>query len=160
VSRIVINVRETTWVEIRNSSGKAIISQVLNPGEQYNVPNEDGMVLATGNIGGLEFVVDGQPIPPLGNKGDVARGIKLNADAMKPKGKAAAPAAFTTTTQPYNAAATPAQDAAWQAAVRPGAASRQPSATVPAQKYVRPEDRAYKPGSLPGASSGRVGMDE
>ena len=81
--RIIINIKDTTWVEIRNSSGKAIISQVLNPGDEYIVPNEPGLVLATGNIGGLEFIADGAEIPPLGARGDVARGVKLDPDLMK-----------------------------------------------------------------------------
>lgn len=81
--RLVINVRDSAWVEIRNSNGRAILSQVLRSGDQYIVPRESGLVLATGNIGGLEFVVDGDVLPPLGNRGDVRRGITLDPDNLR-----------------------------------------------------------------------------
>lgn len=146
-SRISISVKDNTWVEIRNSSGKAIISQVLNPGESYMVPNEQGLVLATGNIGGLEFIVDGIAIPPLGAKGDVARGVKLDPDAMKPaslRGK-------KVVSQP-NAPAP-----AWQSSIRSMPGSSLPPQPIPVQSArpkLRPEDEAFKPMQIPGASLG------
>lgn len=156
-SRIVIGVKDNTWVEIRNSAGKPIISQVLNPGETYMVPNETGLVLATGNIGGLEFTVDGQVIPALGAKGDVARGIKLDPDAMKPaslKNKLLKPAIPVVPAGTVPAATSP----AWQSAIKPATGSMPPQPTpVQMEKpKLKPEDEAYKPIRIPGASSGTV----
>ncbi len=154
-SRIVIAVKDNTWVEIRNSAGKPIISQVLNPGETYMVPNETGLVLATGNIGGLEFTVDGQIVPALGAKGDVARGIKLDPDAMKPTSlrnkllKPATPVTPAGTAPP-----------AWQSAIKPAPATDsmppQPTPVQMEKPKLKPQDEAYKPIRIPGASSGTV----
>lgn len=84
VERIVIHVRDNAWVEIRNNSGQDLLSQVLSAGARYIVPDEKGLVLATGNIGGLEFVVDGVAIPPLGARGDVRRGVRLEPEILRP----------------------------------------------------------------------------
>ncbi len=142
-ARIVILVRDNTWVEIRNSSGKPLISQVLNPGERYMVPDEQGLVLATGNIGGLEFIVDGERIPPLGNKGDVARGIKLDPGLFSAK-KARTPAG-----RAQSRADRPASDGAWRAAIKPSQQQAMPPQPVP----VQPEEQ---PIAIPGAATGTV----
>jgi cytoskeleton protein RodZ len=158
-SRIVIGVQDNTWVEIRNSAGKPIISQVLNPGETYMVPNETGLVLATGNIGGLEFTVDGQIIPALGAKGDVARGIKLDPDSMKPaslRNKVLKPVVSVTPAGGVPAATSP----AWQSAIKPAPANGtmppQPTPVQMERTRLKPQDEAYKPIRIPGASSGTV----
>ena len=137
-NRIVIDIKDTTWLEIRNASGKAIISRVLNPGDKYLVPNEDGLILATGNIGGLDFIVDGKAVPPLGNQGDVARGIKLDPDAMA--GKSGKPGTAAPMAQPAPAAEVEEQsDAAWQSSIH------QSAPAPPPVRHIDPTDEAYKP---------------
>ncbi len=154
-ARIVIFVRDNTWVEIRNSSGKAIISQVLNPGERYNVPDEQGLVLATGNIGGLDFIIDGQHIAPLGNKGDVARGIKLDPSLFKSKSGKPFPA--RTESQPVKPASAKAtassMDGAWRSAIKP--AEQQQRQAMPPQP-LPVQSNAPEPIPVPGAASGTV----
>jgi cytoskeleton protein RodZ len=167
-ARIVIAIKETTWLEIRNSSGKAIISQVLNPGDKYLVPNEQGLILATGNIGGLQFIVDGRALAPLGDTGAVARGIKLDPDLMKPGAPRAGLPQVATSAVVYQPpvqpqtqvqAASPAPqpvtpamaqpsgtaqgqaNPAWQSAILP-AASAPVSATAPAQTQAQPQPPA------------------
>lgn len=82
-SRIVITVTDSSWVEIKNLMGQAILRQVLKPGDQYMVPDEKGLVMATGNAGGLSITVDGKEIAPLGKLAQVRRNILLDPDAMK-----------------------------------------------------------------------------
>lgn len=82
--RVVINVTDSAWVEIRNEEGKAILSRVLKKGDSYLVPNEPGLVMDTGNIGALEFVVDGQTLAKLGEPGDVRRGVALAPESLRP----------------------------------------------------------------------------
>lgn len=82
-SRIVITVTDSSWVEIKNLMGEAILRQVLKPGDQYSVPNEKGLVMATGNAGGLKVTVDGKEIAPLGRPAQVKRNILLDPDALK-----------------------------------------------------------------------------
>jgi len=83
-SRITINVVDNAWVEIRNAEGKALISRILKKGDSYIVPNEPGMVMDTGNIGALEFTIDGVPGNKLGETGDVKRGVSLDPEKLKP----------------------------------------------------------------------------
>jgi len=81
---VVLHVTDNSWVEIRNSEGKAIISRILKNGDRYIVPDEEGLVMDTGNIGALEFMVGDEKIPPLGELGDVRRHILLSPEALRP----------------------------------------------------------------------------
>lgn len=81
-NRIIIEIKESSWVEIKNASGAAILRQVLKPGDIYLVPNEEGLVMATGNAGGLNIKVDGKEIGKLGETGQIKRKIPLSPDAL------------------------------------------------------------------------------
>lgn len=84
VDTIVINITDTSWVEIRDGAGKTLTSRVFQAGDRYIVPEEgaDKLVLSTGNAGGLLFVVNGEELPKLGEKGDVLRHIDLEPEAL------------------------------------------------------------------------------
>lgn len=78
VDHVRLEIVETSWIEIRNADGKTLISRVFQPGDRYLVPmDEEGLKLSTGNAGGIAFVVNGQELPKLGEKGDVLRHIDL-----------------------------------------------------------------------------------
>lgn len=81
---LVMKLKESAWVEIRDVSGKALLSRILKPGDSYIVPaTVKGLVLDTGNVGALEFTVNGKILAPFGEKGDVRRGIKLEPEFLK-----------------------------------------------------------------------------
>jgi cytoskeleton protein RodZ len=44
---------------------------VLKAGESYRVPDRPGVLMRTGNAGGLEITVDGKPAPPIGPTGAI-----------------------------------------------------------------------------------------
>ncbi|MBU0800925.1 MAG: DUF4115 domain-containing protein, partial [Alphaproteobacteria bacterium] len=88
---LMIRVLETAWVEVRGPDGRALLSRVLKPGDTYTVPPGPEMVLDTGNIGGLEFVLNGNVLPPLGAKGDVRRKISLDPAKLAPMQAGATP---------------------------------------------------------------------
>jgi cytoskeleton protein RodZ len=80
---IIINVKDRSWVEVRDKRGKTILSRILRPGEVFIVPEENyGLRLDTGNAGGLELVVNGQKIPALGRQGDILRGFILDGESI------------------------------------------------------------------------------
>ena len=82
--RIIINVTEKSWVEIRDSEGTRIVSRVLNPGDAYFVPKEaEGLIMTTGNAAGIQVEVDGEILPALGRPGDIRRNIPLDPDSLK-----------------------------------------------------------------------------
>lgn len=81
--RLIVEVISNSWVEIRDERGRVLISRVLKEGDRYIVPPDRQLIMDTGNIGGLQFIVDNEPLPVLGNRGDVMRDIRLNADILK-----------------------------------------------------------------------------
>jgi len=54
---------------------------VLKAGESYRVPDLPGVSMRTGNAGGLEISVDGQPAPSIGPNGAI-RNVLLEPQAL------------------------------------------------------------------------------
>ena len=81
-ARVVLRVREESWVEVKSADEKPILSRVLKPGDVYMAPNEPDLMLTTGNAGGLEIRVDGKEINALGGAGTILRDVPLVADSL------------------------------------------------------------------------------
>lgn len=79
---ITLHVTENSWVEIKDASGKAIVSRMLKKGDQYFVPNRPDLKMSLGNAGGIDIVMDGKTLPPLGKKGEVRRNISLDLKSL------------------------------------------------------------------------------
>lgn len=85
IQRVIINVEDNSWIEVRDAADKVLVSQVLKPGDQFLVPNQEGMLLSTGNAGGITIMLDGKALPKIGNPAQVKRNISLNpSDLLKP----------------------------------------------------------------------------
>ncbi len=80
---IILNIIKSSWVEIKNSDGKIIVSNILEAGEQYFVPNSPGLSMSLGNAANVEIIIDGKALKPLGKDGDVRRDIPLNTAYLK-----------------------------------------------------------------------------
>lgn len=80
---ILLTMIENSWVEIRDGSGKALVSRVLKSGDQYFVPDRPDLTMSIGNAGGVQIEVDGEPIDFLGERGQVRRNISLNTAILK-----------------------------------------------------------------------------
>ena len=76
-------VSEDSWVEIKNSKGEVLLRQVLNPGDKYIVPDEKGLILSTGNAGGITVFIEGKKVGTLGKATEVRRNIKLDPKNFK-----------------------------------------------------------------------------
>lgn len=81
--RVELRATEETWIQVTASDGAAVFTRVLRPGDAYRVPDRAGLSLRTGNAGGLEVVVDGAALGPLGGLGEIRRGIALDPDSLK-----------------------------------------------------------------------------
>lgn len=81
-SRVVLRALRLSWVRVRGPNRQTIYARNLEPGETYRVPPEEGLTLTVGNAGGLEIVVDGRAIPPLGAEGAPRIGVSLDPDAL------------------------------------------------------------------------------
>lgn len=80
---VTLTMIENSWVEIKDDKGKVIVSDVLKTGDQYFVPDNPGLTMSLGNAGGVEIVLDGRVMKPLGKTGDIRRDIPLNTDYLK-----------------------------------------------------------------------------
>lgn len=77
-SKIVLRSSADSWVQILNTDNEVVFSKILQRGETYPVPNQDGLRLDTGNAGGLEILVEGRLLPPIGASGSVRRDVPLD----------------------------------------------------------------------------------
>ncbi len=80
---IILNIVNDCWVEIKDGDGKVIVSNILEKGDQYFVPNSPGLSMSLGNAANVEILVDGRMLKPLGGDGDVRRDIPLNTVYLK-----------------------------------------------------------------------------
>jgi cytoskeleton protein RodZ len=82
-SRIIMRATGAAWVEIRDASkDEILLTRVLYVGDEYHPPSRPGLVLMTGNAGGIEISVDGRKAPSIGPQGSVRRNISLNPSAL------------------------------------------------------------------------------
>jgi cytoskeleton protein RodZ len=82
-SRINLKAIEPTYIQIRDPklprSRAILIARVLNVGESYSPPERPGLVMQTGNAGGLQVEVDGRSLGVMGRSGEVITRIPLDA---------------------------------------------------------------------------------
>jgi len=71
------------WIQVRERpGGPVLVDRVLRPGESWEVPAREGLVMATGNAAELEIVVAGEALG-LGPGGLVRRNIPLDAKQLR-----------------------------------------------------------------------------
>jgi cytoskeleton protein RodZ len=81
-ARVVLRARSDTWVQVQGADNDLLLTRILRPGDVFRVPNRGDLTLVTGNAGGLEVLVDGELMPPLGAEGAVRRDISLSPEAL------------------------------------------------------------------------------
>ncbi|MDB5360485.1 MAG: hypothetical protein JWO51_1782 [Rhodospirillales bacterium] len=114
--RIVVKATGYAWIQVYDGK-ETILTRTMHPGDSYYAPNKAGLIMRTGNAGGLSFVVDGRQLPAIGPTGMVKKKIPLDPQRLisgdlgedvpaTPK-PAAPPAPAATSVQP---ATQPAED--------------------------------------------------
>lgn len=85
-SRISLKAIASVYVQIKDSNlpqGQSVLlARVLSTGDVYNVPDRPGLMMQTGNAGGLEISVDGRVLGPLGKPGEVMTRIPLTPEYL------------------------------------------------------------------------------
>lgn len=81
-NRIMLRATKDSWVEIFDADKKVVLQRILRAGETYAVPDQPGLVMNTGNAGGLVIELDGREQPSLGSIGVVKRDIRLEPVAL------------------------------------------------------------------------------
>jgi cytoskeleton protein RodZ len=79
---VVIRANRDSWIEIRDKEDAVVLQRVLRQGETFNVPDQKGLIMTTGNAGGIVIELEGRPLQSLGSLGVVKRGIKLDPAAL------------------------------------------------------------------------------
>lgn len=81
--QIVVHARTDSWVQVRDGAGNALLlTRLMRAGESYDVPDQPGLRLLTGNAGALDIMVDGELAPPIGPVGAVRRDVALDAEKL------------------------------------------------------------------------------
>ncbi len=88
---VALRAKADSWIELRDPRGRVVVSRVLSAGETLPIAESPVLRLTTGNAGGLEVLVDGEPMPPLGEAGTVKRGVVLQAASLRPAQPPATP---------------------------------------------------------------------
>ncbi|MGH6930362.1 MAG: RodZ domain-containing protein [Dongiaceae bacterium] len=79
---VVLEARMDSWIKVVDAKGKTVTSRVLKAGERYEIPDQPGLILRTGNAGGLDVLVGDRKAPPLGDVGAVFQKIVLERDRL------------------------------------------------------------------------------
>ena len=83
-ARIVLRAKAESWIQVRDEpNDRVLLARLLRPGDEYRVPNRTGLNLWTGNAGGLEILVDGEPVPSIGETGRVRRRVVLEVEPLR-----------------------------------------------------------------------------
>ena len=80
--RIVVRATADSYVAVRTGDNEPLFSQLMRPGDSYEVPSGVDLLLETGNAGGLQITIDGKRVPPLGLVGEIRRNIQLDAEKL------------------------------------------------------------------------------
>ena len=81
-ARVVITAVDDSWVQVMGPDNELLLTRILHAGESYRVPDRPGLLMVTGNAGGLEVRVDDAIAPTLGPLGVVLRNIALDPDRL------------------------------------------------------------------------------
>lgn len=81
-ARVEIVAAGDSWVQVTENGG-LVLTRLLHAGDRFKVPNRGGLLLMTGNAGGLDVLVDGQKIGSVGAPGQVMRDVSLDAERLR-----------------------------------------------------------------------------
>ena len=81
-ARVVITAVDDSWVQVMGPDNELLLTRILRAGDSYRVPDRPGLLMVTGNAGGLEVRVDDSVAPSLGPLGVVMRNIALDPDRL------------------------------------------------------------------------------
>ncbi len=82
--RVVLRATADSWVQVRDPATRtALLARVLKAGETFEVPDRPGLLMTVGNAGGLEVVIDGETMAPLGRDGMVRRNVPLDVEPLR-----------------------------------------------------------------------------
>lgn len=88
---VLIKAQEDSWVSI-SVDGKQVMQDTLAARAEKSISAQHEIVIRAGNVGGLEFLFNGQKLPGQGDYGEV-KTLTFGAQGLQPQATAPAPAA-------------------------------------------------------------------
>ena len=76
-----VTATERAWVAV-DADGKTVLQKVLNPNEVENLKAHDAFDVTVGNASGIALTLNGEPLKPLGKRGEV-KSVHLTREDMK-----------------------------------------------------------------------------
>ena len=84
-AHVVLKATAPVWLRIEDAQGVAVITQMLNTGDTYLVPNRDGLIALSRDGGRIAYSIDGQEKGLLGPPGKILVSEKLDLAALANK---------------------------------------------------------------------------
>ena len=84
-ARVVLMAKAPVWLRIEDAGGNVVMTQMLNTGDTYRVPNREGLIALSRDGGRLAYLIDGQEKGVLGPAGQILVGEKLDVSALEIK---------------------------------------------------------------------------
>ena len=75
---VTLQASELTWVSTRNAAGTPMLARVFQKGDSQNLDLPNGATVRVGNAGGLNILLNGNPIADLGKHGQVREVVFKN----------------------------------------------------------------------------------
>ena len=82
-ARVVLRALGDSWIQVSSRGDDYLRARLLQRGDVFLVPNRSDLELWTGNAGGLEVIVDGAVLAPLGGSGAVVRHVPLDPSSQQ-----------------------------------------------------------------------------
>ena len=84
-AHVVLKATAPVWLRIEDAQGVAVMTQMLNTGDTYLVPNKDGLIALSRDGGRLVYIIDGQEKGALGPPGKILVSEKLDVVSLNAK---------------------------------------------------------------------------
>jgi cytoskeleton protein RodZ len=85
-ARLVLKAKDRVWVRIEDAQGRVLMTQELQKGDEYRVPDQAGLTVIAKDGGLLSYVIDGQDKGLLGAPGKILANEKLDIKALEARG--------------------------------------------------------------------------
>ncbi|MBL8908042.1 MAG: DUF4115 domain-containing protein [Rhizobiales bacterium] len=85
-SRLVLKAKSPVWIRIQDGQGKVVVTKMLMPGDNYRVPDQEGLVVIARDGGLLLYEIDGKDHGILGTPGEILVGRSLDLKTLQKRG--------------------------------------------------------------------------
>jgi cytoskeleton protein RodZ len=84
--RLVLTAKAPVWISVDDAQGKSLMTQMLNAGDTYHVPDQKGLVVLTRDGGRVAYSIDGVEKGLLGSPGEIITGNPLDIEELLKRG--------------------------------------------------------------------------